>query len=95
MKLAVFSAWVNTCWQPIYKVMIVCSAACFIVGTALLAYSIKWRSEALSKDDKSELAENVREKGSPGRTDVTKLKIGMILNAVGYVLLVISTIILP
>ena len=81
---------------PVHTLLVVLSGGCFIVGTAFLARSIRWQSE-----DTAELINNkpakkrVRRMDSPGRTEVCKLRIGMLLNAVGYALLVISTVISP
>jgi uncharacterized membrane protein len=80
-------------YTPLYKVLLVLSAACFVVGTTFLAKSVRWQAENLPED--SELAKAARKMGSPGRTDVTRLRIGMILNAVGYALVIVSTIISP
>jgi hypothetical protein len=77
------------------SILVVLSAACFIVGTAFLAKSIRWQSDTLANTDNSELAKKARRMGSPGRTEIYKLRISMFLNAVGYALLVISTIISP
>ena len=76
------------------SILVVLSAACFIVGAAFLTKSIKWQSE-----DTADLINNksakkgVRKMDSPGRTEIKNLKAGMVLNAVGYVLLVVSTVI--
>lgn len=74
------------------KLFIIISGASFLLGTFLLAYSIKWQSEILSKNDNSGLAKKVREMGSPGHTDPTQFKAGMIFSALGYVLLIIGTL---
>ena len=76
----------------INKLLIILSGASYLAGTILLARSIKWQSDILSKDDNSELAKKIREMGSPGRTDPTQFKAGWILSAIGYVLLIIGTL---
>lgn len=73
----------------------VLSAASFIVGTAFLAKSVKWQSEELKLDEKSDLAKNINQMGSPGRPNVFRLAVGMILNAIGYGLIVVSVVISP
>ncbi len=75
------------------KLVIIISGASFLFGSFLLAYSIKWQSGILSENDNSELAKNVRQMGSPGHTDPTQFKAGMIFSALGYVLLVVGTLI--
>jgi len=75
------------------KLLIIISGASFLFGSYLLAHSIKWQSEKLSKDDNSELANNVRRMGSPGHTDPLEFKAGMIFSTLGYVLLVVGTLI--
>ena len=78
------------------SILVVLSGGCFIVGTAFLAKSIKWQSE-----DTTDLINNkhakkkVRKMDSPGRTEIKNLRAGMVLNALGYALLVVSTIISP
>ena len=81
--------------EMVKNILIVCSGACFLLGSIYLAKSIKWQSEELSRDDNSEFAKNVRQMGSPGRTDYKNFRIGIVLNGLGYSLLVISTIINP
>ena len=78
---------------PFDKFLMVLSAASFIVGTAFLAKSIKWQSEELKLDENSELARNISQMGSPGRPNAFRLAVGMILNAVGYGLLIVSIVI--
>ncbi len=75
------------------KLLIIISGASFLLGSFLLAYSIKWQAWILPKNDNSELAKKVRQMGSPGHTDPTQFKAGMIFNALGYVLLVVATLI--
>lgn len=72
------------------KVLIIVSGASFFLESYLLAHSIKWQSEILSKNDNAELPRNVRQMGSPGRTDPREFKAGMIFSALGYVLLVVD-----
>lgn len=78
------------------SLLVVLSGACFIVGTAFLIRSIKWQSE-----DTADLINNkptkkeARKMDSPGRTEIKNLRAGMVLNAIGYALLVISTVISP
>jgi hypothetical protein len=76
----------------IKNVLVVVSAACFIVGSTFLAKSIRWSWEDL-RDDKGYLLNAAKRMGSPGRTDTARLKSGIILNAVGYGILVVSTIV--
>jgi len=78
----------------VHKILIISSGACFVVGTWVLAKSIIWQGEALAKGN-NKLARAVRDMGSPGRTVVRKLRLGMILNAVGYALLVIAILTSP
>lgn len=73
------------------KLLVVLSGASYLVGTAFLAASIRWQSDSLPKNDHSELAKNVRQMGGPGRTDVFRLRVGLVLNALGYFLLLLST----
>jgi len=75
------------------NLLVVLSGASYLIGTVFLAVSIRWQSDNLHKNDDSELAKNVRRMGSPGRTDIVRFRIGMILNAMGYFLLIISTLI--
>ena len=76
------------------SILVVLSGACFIVGTAFLVKSIRWQSEDTADliNNKSKKKE-VRKMDSPGRTEINNLKAGMVLNAVGYALLVVSTVI--
>ena len=69
--------------------LIILSGACFIVGTAFLAKSIRWMS------DDMRLNGTKIPTSSPGRTNRRKLITGTILTAIGYGLLVISTGISP
>ena len=76
------------------SILVVLSGGCFIVGTAFLAKSIKWQSEDTADLINNKSAKNeVRKMDSPGRTETKNLKAGMVLNAVGYALLVVSTVI--
>jgi hypothetical protein len=77
------------------KLLVALSGASYLIGTVLLAYSIRWQSEILPKSDDSELAKNVRRMGNPGRTDVIRFRIGIILSCLGYFLLLISTLVDP
>jgi hypothetical protein len=75
----------------ISKLLVVLSGASYLIGTAFLAESIKWQSDSLLNYDQSELAKKVRQMGGPGRTDVFRLKVGLVFNALGYFLLLLST----
>ena len=77
------------------KLLIVLSGALYLLGTVFLAASIRWQSEILREDDDSKFAKNVRRMGSPGHTDVFRFRIGMILSGLGYVLLLINTLVDP
>ena len=77
------------------KLLVVLSGASYLLGTVFLAASIRWQSEILPENDDSELAKNVRRMGSPGRTDVFRFRIGIILSGLGYFLLLISTLVDP
>ncbi len=81
--------------MPTYKILVVSSAALFVIGSAFLASSIKWRAESLSKGLEEEQSERIRNMASPGWTDQKYLKTGIVLNALGYALLIISTIVSP
>jgi hypothetical protein len=75
------------------KILVIISGASFLVGSFLLAYSIKWQSDLISKDDNSEFAKKVRQMGSPGHTDPTQFKAGLILSCLGYILFILGTLI--
>jgi hypothetical protein len=76
------------------SILVVLSGACFIVGTAFLVKSIRWQSEDTADliNNKSAKKE-VRKMDSPGHTEIKNLKIGIVLNAVGYALLIFRSII--
>jgi hypothetical protein len=96
IRLLMKSSEVSMSLIPIHKLLFVLSGASFIVGTTFLAYSVKWQA-----DDIARLINNKNAKkragiaDSPSRKSLTNLIVGMILNATGYALLVISILISP
>jgi hypothetical protein len=68
-----------------YNIIIFLSGACFLAGTIFLALSIEWQLwEDLKKHP------NVT---TTGRTNMHKFVAGIILNGIGYTLLITSLII--
>jgi hypothetical protein len=76
-----------TLFVPIHNILVVASAALFLIGGVFLVKSVQWQME-------EELGDGDRRLTTTGRPDKKNVLIGMILNLIGYVLLVTSTVVL-
>jgi uncharacterized membrane protein len=92
--MTMFLAYLMSLLPP-HKILLILSAGFYFVGTVFLAKSIRWESQNLSGGGHDQLAKRVRKFNSVGRTDVFRLITGMILNAVGFSLIVISIAVSP
>jgi hypothetical protein len=72
-------------------ILIILSGASYLAGTILLALAIEFRHEKM-KGDKSPAVQAANVIGSPGIRNMTKHILGMILSALGYVLLLASLV---
>jgi len=73
-------------------ILIIMSGASYLAGTILLALAIEFGHEKM-KGDKSQVVQAAKEKGSPGKRNIVKHRWGMILSALGYVLLLASLVV--
>jgi hypothetical protein len=73
----------------ISKLLILLSATAYTLGTYFLSKSIEFQADKLNSGNK-ESDKNVREMTSPGKINYRKHKCGMILNGLGYALLLLS-----
>ena len=74
------------------QTLVILSALSYLSGTFLLAYSIEFQADKLDPDDDSDLSKAVRRMGSPGKIMPARFRAGLVLNLVGFALLLISTL---
>jgi len=71
--------------------LIVLSGACYLGETILLALSIEFQADKLTKDD-SRLQCAIGKMGGPALRNPKRHRDGIFLSCIGYVLLLLSTL---